>query len=86
MPLPGCRVYQNRHCVCPEANTVPGRINRLPLKIGIWRRQDGGYTLALSDHLEHFPGADSFRYLFKFRRWKRTRTALFPKKGLLSPR
>ena len=30
------------------------------------RRQDGGYTLALSDHLEHFPGADSFRYLFKF--------------------
>ena len=31
------------------------------------RRQDGGYTLALSDHLEHFPGADSFRYLFRFR-------------------
>ena len=41
------------------------------------RRQDGGYTLALSDHLEHFPGADSFRYLFKFRpAFKQVRHAL----------
>lgn len=51
------------------------------------RRQDGGYTLALSDHLEHFPGADSFRYLFKFRRaFNQIRHALRlrPGKGLFA--
>ncbi len=30
------------------------------------RREDGGYTLALSDYLEHFPGADSIRRLVTF--------------------
>ena len=35
-------------------------------KLAFRRRQDGGYTLALSDLTEHFVGPDSFRYLTPF--------------------
>jgi glycine/D-amino acid oxidase-like deaminating enzyme len=35
-------------------------------KLAFRRRQDGGYTLALSDLTEHFVGPDSFRYLKLF--------------------
>lgn len=35
-------------------------------EIAIRRRQDGGYTVAASPQNEHFIGADSFRYFFKF--------------------
>ena len=42
------------------------------------RRQDGGYTLALSDHAEHFVSADSFRHATAFvpalrKSWRETR-------------
>lgn len=30
------------------------------------RRQDGGYTVTLGNHLEHYVSADSFRYCMKF--------------------
>ena len=35
-------------------------------EVAIRRRQDGGYTVASSATNEHFIGADSFRYFFKF--------------------
>lgn len=35
-------------------------------EIAIRRRADGGYTVASSNTNEHFVGADSFRYFFKF--------------------
>jgi glycine/D-amino acid oxidase-like deaminating enzyme len=35
-------------------------------EVAIRRRQDGGYTVASSNTNEHYLGADSFRYLFKF--------------------
>ena len=35
-------------------------------EIAIRRRQDGGYTVASSSTNEHFVGADSLRYFFKF--------------------
>jgi glycine/D-amino acid oxidase-like deaminating enzyme len=35
-------------------------------EVAIRRRQDGGYTVASSGTNEHFIGADSFRYFFKF--------------------
>ncbi|MEM6999308.1 MAG: FAD-binding oxidoreductase [Pseudomonadota bacterium] len=35
-------------------------------EIAIRRRQDGGYTVAASASNEHFIGADSFRYFFKY--------------------
>ncbi|MCZ6710685.1 MAG: FAD-binding oxidoreductase, partial [Gammaproteobacteria bacterium] len=35
-------------------------------EVAIRRRQDGGYTVASSSTNEHYLGADSFRYLFKF--------------------
>ena len=35
-------------------------------EVAIRRRQDGGYTIASSNSNEHFVGADSFRYFFKY--------------------
>lgn len=35
-------------------------------EVAIRRRQDGGYTVASSGTNEHFVGADSFRYFFKY--------------------
>ncbi len=35
-------------------------------EVAIRRRQDGGYTVAASSTNEHFIGADSFRYFFKY--------------------
>lgn len=45
------------------------------------RRQDGGYTLALSDHAEHFISTDSFRHLRAFmpalrKSWRETSVKL----------
>ncbi len=35
-------------------------------EVAIRRRQDGGYTIASGSTNEHFVGADSFRYFFKY--------------------
>ena len=35
-------------------------------EVAIRRRQDGGYTIASGSTNEHFIGADSFRYFFKY--------------------
>ena len=35
-------------------------------EVAIRRRQDGGYTVAASSTNDHYIGADSFRYFFKF--------------------
>jgi glycine/D-amino acid oxidase-like deaminating enzyme len=59
----------------PASEIFPGAA--LSHDLAFRRRQDGGYTLALSDHAEHYVGADSFRFSADFlpalrRSWKET--------------
>ena len=62
--LPQLTVRYTVARTAPAPEIFPGAA--LSHDLAFRRRQDGGYTLALSDHAEHFVGADSFRFAAAF--------------------
>ena len=64
VPLPQLTVRATVARTAPAPDIYAG--NASLGEIAIRRRQDGGYTVASSNTNEHYIGADSFRYFFKF--------------------
>jgi glycine/D-amino acid oxidase-like deaminating enzyme len=62
--LPQLTVRATVARTAPGADVYAG--NAAIGEIAIRRRQDGGYTVASGSTNEHFVGADSFRFFFKF--------------------
>ncbi|MCZ6619627.1 MAG: FAD-binding oxidoreductase [Gammaproteobacteria bacterium] len=62
--LPQLSVRATVARTAPTADVFSG--NAAADDIAFRRRMDGGYTVAASGMNEHFVGADSFRYFFKF--------------------